>query len=498
MYRLTLYYLGGLIGVSVLFSAIGILSYNPLDILIETGVALIVCGIANWFFAKLFHAVTSTESVFITALILVLIIPVKFPHNVAFFIAASVIAMAVKYLATVEKRHIFNPAAAAVAAIALLSNEHSATWWVGTPWMLPFVLLGGLLVVRKLKHEAMVYTFFALYFSSISVASILHGGGLPGLLTIWQVSILQSSLFFFGFVMFTEPLTTPSTKRMQLRYAGLVAILFSTPQLRLFSIGFTPELALCFGNIFSFIVSPKYRFALPLNWIQDFSTIKVYGFKKPKGFTFKPGQYMEWTLPHKNTDNRGNRRYFSIASSPTEDDILLMVKHYTPSSSYKNELASMNASKEIIATSLSGDFTLPSDISKSMVCIAGGVGVAPFRSMIAYIVDKKIHCDLTLVYVNSTVQEIAFPDLFKRASDYGVKTIYALTNRELIPDGWQGEIGYITKDMIERIVPEYKKRLFYLSGPQLMVQSIDSMLISMGVLPNDIKEDFFPGYSETS
>lgn len=50
---------------------------------------------------------------------------------------------------------------------------------------------------------------------------------------------------------------------------------------------------------------------------------------------------MEWTLPHTGIDSRGNRRYFTLASSPTEATLRLDIKFYEPSSSYKKEAISI-------------------------------------------------------------------------------------------------------------------------------------------------------------
>jgi Na+-transporting NADH:ubiquinone oxidoreductase subunit NqrB len=176
MYRLTLYYLIFLIGMATILSFFGILTYNPLDILISALLSIIVCYGANSVLAKLFKAVTNVESVFITALILALIIPVKYPVNIPFMIGASIFAMAAKYFLTIEKRHLFNPAAVSVAAIALLSPEHAATWWIGTPTMLPFVLVGGLLLIRKIRRESMVINFLIAYLIIVAAGTIYMTG----------------------------------------------------------------------------------------------------------------------------------------------------------------------------------------------------------------------------------------------------------------------------------------------------------------------------------
>lgn len=496
MYRLTLYYLIFLVGVAVVFSFLGLLSYNPFDILLDTLVAISVSAAANFAFAKIFKAVTNIESVFITALILVLIIPTKLPENLIFFIVASIFAMAGKYLLTVEKRHVFNPAAVSVLGISLISS-HNATWWIGTPIMLPFVVLGGLLLTRKIRRETLVFNFLLAYFLIIAVGTLLHGSSVISIISTWQLSILHSALFFFTFVMLTEPMSSPATKKLQTYYSWVVALLYATPQLRLISIGFTPEMALSLGNVFSFFISPNYRLELPLKWKKQLSPDTfAFAFEKLPNFKFIAGQYMEWTLPHKNTDSRGNRRYFSLASSPTENDIIMTVKFYTPSSSYKQTLLSLAEGQKIIASQVAGDFTLPKNFKKPLVFIAGGVGIAPFRSMIQEIIDKQLQSDIVLFYSNRTADEILFSDTFQKAEGFGVKTIYTLTDINNIPEGWQWEKGYITQDLIKQKVPDYAERTYYISGPQLMVQNFEKLLVGMGIAKRNIITDFFPGYTE--
>ena len=67
--------------------------------------------------------------------------------------------MASKYIVAINKKHLFNPVAFAVAVTALTINQ-TASWWVGNAPMLPFVLIGGLLVVRKIRRFDLVLSFF--------------------------------------------------------------------------------------------------------------------------------------------------------------------------------------------------------------------------------------------------------------------------------------------------------------------------------------------------
>jgi glycine betaine catabolism B len=299
-------------------------------------------------------------------------------------------------------------------------------------------------------------------------------------------TFLDSPLVFFAFIMLTEPLTTPPTKLLQSFYGGLVGFLFA-PQLRLGVLYTTPEIALLLGNIFSYIVSPKGKQLLKLKEkIQIGPNLFDFIFSSDGGVAFSPGQYMEWTLPHKGSDSRGNRRYFTVASSPTEEEIHLGVKFYDRSSSFKKNLLEMEPGQKMLVGQLSGDFTLPEDKNKKLVLVAGGIGITPFRSMIKYLIDKGEKRDVVLFYSNRTPDEIAYKELFERAqSSLGLKVVYVLT----------GNGEKITPELIKQEAPDYKDRIFYLSGPRSMVLAFEKALKTAEIPSGQIKIDYFPGFA---
>ena len=496
MYRLTLYYLIALILFAIIFSFFSLVPFSGLNIILSCVIILLSCYIANSSFAYFFEAITNVESVLITALILVLIFPITLPYELLAIVLVSFLAMGSKYLLTVNKRHIANPAAIAVLLISFLFPNHVATWWVGTPAMLLPVLIGGLLLLRKVQKAHMVISFLLTYFILSAIAVLFHGGGFMEIAQIWKSGIFASALLFFAFVMLTEPFTSPHTKKFQNIYAVITGILYATPLLRLTSIVFTPEMALFSGNIFAYIVKPKYRLLLTLKEkIKISPDTYLFVFHNVVNFKFTPGQYMEWTLPHKNADSRGIRRYFSIASAPHED-IMLAIKFYSPSSSYKRELLTLKTGDNIIASNLAGDFVFKESIKRPSVFIAGGVGIAPFRSILEDIVQKREIVDIVVLFTNRKHEDIIFDDTLKKAQALGVKIIYVLTDTTVIPLNFNGRTGYLTENSIIEDIPDYKTRYFYISGPQLMVQNFKDILKNAGVKNEYLKVDFFPGYSE--
>lgn len=494
MYRLVLYYLIFLWIAAMGLSHLGLLPYEDSALFISAFFITGVCLLVNEMFARAFKVQTNEESVYITALILTLIIsPLNVFHSGVFIetaLWASVIAIASKYLIAVRRKHIFNPAAFGVAATALLLGD-AASWWVGTAAMLPFVLIGGLLMVRKLRRSDLVWSF--LIAAAVAVLATNVGQSI-GPITVLGRTFLDAPLFFFAFVMLTEPLTSPPTSRKRIAYGALVGVLFA-PALHIGSVYSTPELALLIGNVFSYIVSPKQKLSLKLKQKTRIAP-DMYDLVFAGGgeMSFKPGQYMEWTLGHKKPDSRGNRRYFTLASSPTERDLHLGVKFYENPSSFKRALLELKAGDMIAAGGLAGDFTLPKHRMEKLVFIAGGIGITPFRSMIKYLLDRGERRDIVVLFSNRKADNIVYAEILEEAEKkLGIRTVHTLT--EELPALWRGENGFVDAKMIARTIPDWRERTFYVSGTHAMVAAVEGTLKGMGVPKKRVKTDFFPGFA---
>ena len=491
MYRLLLYYLLALVGAAMFFGAVGSLSYSPYAILLHAGLFVGLCYGLNFIFAKVYQAPTNGESSILTGLILALIVtPISSVKDVTFIAAAAGLAIASKYILAVKNKHIFNPAAIAVVLTALGPQE-SASWWIGSVVLMPFVLLGGLLIARKIRRNGMVFIFIGVALASTLAFAALSGHSIG---TTLQNTLFHSSLFFLAFVMLTEPWTSPTTKTKRYIYAVIVGTLFA-PALHVGSIYSTPELALVIGNIAAFFMSPIVKAKLRLQahtWYgastQDIAFIPEYA------FNYKPGQYIEMTLPHASADSRGLRRYFTLASSPTEDTVRIGVRYYENGSTFKQAFQNANEDTELSVGQLGGDFTLPKDPTKKLAFVAGGIGITPFRSMVKYLDDTNDKRSVALLYAERTAEDIAYRDVFENArSNANVSTTYILSAAG--PDLPHTNYGRITPELIRATIPDYLERIFYISGPQSMVIGVKKELLTLGVPRRNIKTDYFFGYA---
>jgi ferredoxin-NADP reductase/Na+-translocating ferredoxin:NAD+ oxidoreductase RnfD subunit len=488
-YRLVLYVLAAYVALATILAGFGLLPFAPVALLGSAAFLLFICWAANTVLRRVLDVPANLESAAITALILALILdPAQSLNDLQILFWAAILAMSSKYILTLRNTHIFNPAALAAVVVSFALGR-SASWWVGTASMLPIVLLGGLLIVRKLRDAKMVASFLAATLVAVCLVSIVLRLSISREL---QQFLVESPLFFFGSIMLTEPVTAPATRTLKVLYGALVGVLI-IPQIHLGALYSTPELALLVGNLASFVASPRRTMVLQLKRKSKLAPdILAFTFKPSHKPTFTPGQYVELTIDHPRADSRGNRRYFTLASSPTEDLVQLGVRFYKPGSSFKRALHATSTGAKITAGHIAGDFTLPSDRRQKLTFIAGGIGITPFRSMLKYLLDTQQRRDIVLLYANRAPADIAYRDVLSEAqAKLGVKIVYTLT--EAAPRDWTGSTGRIDAQMIRKAVPDYRERVFYLSGPPAMVREHEHMLRALGIARNCIKTDSFAG-----
>ena len=193
----------------------------------------------------------NSESSLITALVVALIMAPVAPTDIRGLGAlafVSIWAVASKFIIATGGKHIFNPAALGVALTAVLLDA-PATWWVaGNLTLMPAVLIGGFLIVRKLKRADSTLLFIAVNLATTLLATA------PGHYTMaLRETLLYSPVIFFATVMLTEPLTAPVRRLPRLVFAAIVGFLAS-PSIHLAGFYFTPETALLVGNVFAFAV----------------------------------------------------------------------------------------------------------------------------------------------------------------------------------------------------------------------------------------------------
>lgn len=226
-----------------------------------------------------------------------------------------------------------------------------------------------------------------------------------------------------------------------------------------------------------------------LNVIQRSPTVKSFQFPN-NGLEYQAGQFFFVTIK---VNGAGAEHHFSFSSSPTDKGYIEFTKRIT-ASDYSKTLDSLKQGEAATLRGPFGLFTLPDKV-RPLAFLSGGIGITPLRSMMRYTAQKGLDFDIAMLYGCPSQEEILFRDeLDKMARDHqNVKIEYVLSG-PAFPSGWDGKKGYINKDLIAEVIPDYRERLFYISGPPKMVISLTEQVQQLGVPLEQIKRDSFTGY----
>jgi glycine betaine catabolism B len=222
---------------------------------------------------------------------------------------------------------------------------------------------------------------------------------------------------------------------------------------------------------------------------------------------YKAGQYAIVDLGT-TEDPEGPIRSFTLASSPTEKDSILISTRIrnTP---FKQKLASLDLGAVVKLTCPMGEFVLHEDYSKPAVFLSGGIGITPFRSMIKYATDKQLPLKIIMLDANRNEDNILYKQEFDSWQNLNknLKIVYALEleqqqqqeQKEEKSDQlkWNGEIGRINKDMVMKYLnaDDFVNAVFYICGPPGMLNAMKNLLTTeMGITKGRIREEEFYGY----
>ncbi|PIT88905.1 MAG: hypothetical protein COU27_03445 [Candidatus Levybacteria bacterium CG10_big_fil_rev_8_21_14_0_10_36_7] len=213
-----------------------------------------------------------------------------------------------------------------------------------------------------------------------------------------------------------------------------------------------------------------------------------FHFKKPNKFEFVAGQYLKMKLDINNSDSRGNSRYFTVSSSPTEKDLVITTRIIK--SSFKKKLMTLKTGDEAIISGPWGDIVFPKK-RRPIIFLTGGIGITPFRSLCIFARDKNLDFKITLLVSFSTAEDSIFDKEFKKIESDNFKYIKTITH----PDkNWKGEKGRIDAQKIRKYVKNVDKSIFYVTGPLGLVEGILKLLKDNGIKKGHIISEDFPGY----
>jgi predicted ferric reductase len=237
-----------------------------------------------------------------------------------------------------------------------------------------------------------------------------------------------------------------------------------------------------------------YRFFLPvwITWRHGFTVDRlvqeskgvwsIYIKGKDLGsFKVKAGQFFIFRFLDKK--NWWQAHPFSLSCAPNKDFLRITVKDL---GDFTSRIGQIKAGTRVLVDGPYGVFTIDKAQKDKFLLLAGGVGITPVRSLAQELTEKKK--DAVLLYACRTGEEaILKNELDTMAQQSGLKVTCVTSDDK----AWEGEKGFLDKEKIQRLAPDFMEREVYLCGPPPMTKAVLAALRDLGTPKSQIHFERF-------
>jgi predicted ferric reductase len=213
---------------------------------------------------------------------------------------------------------------------------------------------------------------------------------------------------------------------------------------------------------------------------------------RPKGHAgmrFMPGQFAwltAWSSPFSEQEHP-----FSFSSSSEQgSELSFTVKEL---GDFTQRVKELQPGMQVYLDGPFGAFSVDRHPhAQGFVFIAGGVGITPIMSMLRSLADRGETRPLLLIYANKDWENVIYREELEQLSQrLDLQVVHVL---EKAPEGWQGEVGFVNRDILERHLPANLPRNsqeIFICGPEPMMNAVEKQLVEMGVWVGDFHSERF-------
>jgi ferredoxin-NADP reductase len=205
---------------------------------------------------------------------------------------------------------------------------------------------------------------------------------------------------------------------------------------------------------------------------------------------FEPGQYAAIGLHDRIRPTV--MRCFSITASPTNQNILQFSMRVK--GRFTTALKRLKSGDAVFVRGPFGGFVLNPLVHKDVVLFAGGIGIAPFISMIRYAAELKLGTRIHLVYSIHDQSDVPFLEEIKKISQSNPQfkvTFITETGESDIFGSNKHETGRLDKNMLTRLGLNFRTQTFFVCGPPAYMKAVINNLRNMGVSDDHILSEAF-------
>ena len=204
----------------------------------------------------------------------------------------------------------------------------------------------------------------------------------------------------------------------------------------------------------------------------DVKTFRVVGLDGKKVFDHMPGQCAMLSIPGV------GEAMFSITSSPTNTEY--MEFSIKKCGCLTNWLHAMDVGQQITIRGPYGrHFPVESELKgKNLLFVAGGIGLAPLRSVINYVRDnRKDYGKIMIVYGSRSKEDLVdyHEILDEWMADEGVEVKLTIDRPQ---DDWDGHVGFVP-NYVKELEPDLDYNVL-MCGPPIMIKFTLANLKELG------------------
>ncbi|MDO8648877.1 MAG: FAD-dependent oxidoreductase [Candidatus Peregrinibacteria bacterium] len=213
-------------------------------------------------------------------------------------------------------------------------------------------------------------------------------------------------------------------------------------------------------------------------------------FEKPAGFLFKPGQFVLFDVPLPEDANDVQPRAYSIASAPSEPDLLFVIKLVPNGRASRWIEKTLNRGTSIRIQGPFGAFTLDTETPEPYFFLATGTGIAPLRSQILWALKEYGDTrSMHLLFGVLKREDLFWEDEWKRLEqehpNFHAHVSFLSGDRD-----WHGEGGSL-QERLPRIVQVVPSSRVYICGAPVTVTELKEECLILGIPKVDIHSESY-------
>lgn len=230
---------------------------------------------------------------------------------------------------------------------------------------------------------------------------------------------------------------------------------------------------------------------------EETPSVKTFRLTDPAGgllpFVYLPGQFLTLTV---RPDGDAIKRSYTIASSPTQRafaEITVKRDEQGAVSRFLHDRVSEGDTLQITAPS--GRFTFTGDETRTVVLLAGGVGVTPLMSYVRHLTGRSWSGEIFLFFAVRAEADIIFREELEYLQRRFPNLHLIIVAEQVQPSETRYVGGRITRELLESRVPRIASRRLHVHvcGPPPMMHAMQAILAEIGVPGEAIFTEIFGG-----